>query len=441
MIRLATLIQLLETELRAPYRESLLPAPLKARAARKDGRTSARPTMPAQGPAGDHPIGVPPSGGHRRGPHGQPQERPQWLERPLPKRGPGPYFLLTFTLPAAFQALAFGHQSTLDTGLIQGTWQTVNRLAHTDTPRQGTPGGLAVRHTPSRRLDDHPPVHWVVPAAAIDAQKRVGRTKRSQGKRPYRFHHQARAKVCRAQRLEAITAEGLGLPPRYAEQWIVPCPCVGSGEKALVYLGRYLSRWVIREQDILACETGQVTVRDQNAQSQRTETRTVSGAKFLWRIRQHVVPKGFRRARHFGFLHPNSKPLIAVLQVLFGFDPQRALAWIKPRPPLAGPCGGAPRKIIRTGILPSFAAPPAFPIGERAGVSVRSATTAVWALENPPALAESGVGLENRQKRLLFAPFRLLLPQWSPEQLVLKTCRSRHLLHLFEPSLLPKAMF
>ncbi len=36
--------------------------------------------------------------------------------------------------------------------------------------------------------------------------------------------------------------------------------------------------------------------------------RRVSGAQFLWLVLQHVLPKGFRRARNFGFLHPNCKP-------------------------------------------------------------------------------------------------------------------------------------
>jgi hypothetical protein len=37
-----------------------------------------------------------------------------------------------------------------------------------------------------------------------------------------------------------------------------------------------------------------------------------------------VLPKGFRRARNFGFLHPNSKRLIALLHLLLKFDPSRA---------------------------------------------------------------------------------------------------------------------
>jgi hypothetical protein len=50
-------------------------------------------------------------------------------------------------------------------------------------------------------------------------------------------------------------------------------------------------------------------------------TRTLPGAQFLWLILQHVLPKGFRRTRNFGFLHANSKRLLALLQELLRLNP------------------------------------------------------------------------------------------------------------------------
>ena len=84
---------------------------------------------------------------------------------------------------------------------------------------------------------------------------------------------------------------------------MVDCTSVGNGETALVYLGRYLYRGVIREEDILSCQDGQVCFRYRHAKTTRIEQRTVSCAEFLWLVLQHVLPKGFRRARNFGFLH------------------------------------------------------------------------------------------------------------------------------------------
>jgi hypothetical protein len=152
--------------------------------------------------------------------------------------------------------------------------------------------------------------------------------------------------------LEAIRQAGLQLPSRYPQTWVVYVKSVGTGKKALVYLGRYLYKGVIQEKDIIACENGQVTFRYRDSNTKRFESRTVAGAKFLWLILQHVLPKGFRRARNFGFLHPNSKRLIALLQYLLGFDPQRALAWVKKRPQLTCPCCGAVMNIVRTQIPP-----------------------------------------------------------------------------------------
>lgn len=80
--------------------------------------------------------------------------------------------------------------------------------------------------------------------------------------------------------------------------------------------------------------------------------RTMSGAAFLWLLLQHVLPKGFRRARNFSFLHPNSKRLIALLQVVLRVMPARASAWIKPRPPLLCKCCGAPMRIVQRRLRP-----------------------------------------------------------------------------------------
>ncbi len=82
----------------------------------------------------------------------------------------------------------------------------------------------------------------------------------------------------------------------------------------------------------------------------------MSGAHFLWLVLQHVLPKGFRRARNFGFLHPNCKRLIALLHLLLKFDPARALAWVKKRPPIPCACCGAVMTIVRTRIRAVFSA-------------------------------------------------------------------------------------
>jgi hypothetical protein len=194
-----------------------------------------------------------------------------------------------------------------------------------------------------------------MPAGAIDRSKRLWRTKKSKNKKPYLFHHSALAEVFRAKMLEAITQTGLALPVKHPEKWVVDCKHVGSGDKALVYLGRYLYRGVIQEKDIITCEHGNVTFRYQNSKTKQFESKTVTGKAFLWRLLQHVLPKGFRRARNFGFLHPNSKQLIQILQLICKLDPNRALAWIRKRPPMLCSCCGGMMTIIKTRIRSVFA--------------------------------------------------------------------------------------
>jgi hypothetical protein len=349
MIRLATVIDTFETDFLAQYRHRLTSDHYRALAAMKQCRTQASPMMLVKCTGCAQQKLVPHSCGHRHCPHCQHHESQQWLERQLKKQVPAEYFLLTFTLPAEFRALIFAHQSVAYDLLMHCTWETVRTFSQNDKQLQGTPGAIAVLHTNTRRLDFHPHVHLVMPAAAVDGPRRLWRTKR-RGKGGYLFNHKALAKVFRARMLAGIEAAGLTLPCSHPEKWVVDCKYVGSGESALIYLGRYLYRGVIAEKDIVACANGQVSFRYRNAKTRRMEQRTVSGAQFLWLVLQHVLPKGFRRARNFGFLHPNCKRLIALLQVLLKFAPGRALAWVKARAPILCACCGAVMVIVRTRI-------------------------------------------------------------------------------------------
>ena len=351
MIRLAAVIETFEADFLAHYRGRLTGDHYRALAAIKQCRTHASPKMQVQCTGCAHQILVPHSCGHRHCPHCQHHESQQWLERQMKRLVPAEYFLLTFTLPAEFRALAGAHQSVLYEALLRCSWETVRQFSQNDKQLQGTPGAIAVLHTNTRRLDYHPHVHLVMPAAALDSKRKQWRTKRrAKAKGLYLFSHKALAKVFRAKLLATIAAAGLTLPCRYPQQWVVDCKSVGNGAPALIYLGRYLYRGVIRQKDIVACKDGQVSFRYRNAKTGKMECRIVPGAHFLWLVLQHVLPKGFRRARNFGFLHPNCKRLIALLHVLLKFVPGRAAAWIKERAPILCTCCGALMKIVRTQI-------------------------------------------------------------------------------------------
>ncbi|MCP4488003.1 MAG: hypothetical protein GY820_11880 [Gammaproteobacteria bacterium] len=71
--------------------------------------------------------------------------------------------------------------------------------------------------------------------------------------------------------------------------------------------------------------TGLVTFRYTDSDTKKTKIRKEPAIKFLWLVLQHVLPRGFRRARNYGFLHPNSKTLITLIQLLLNFDAKRWL--------------------------------------------------------------------------------------------------------------------
>jgi hypothetical protein len=147
----------------------------------------------------------------------------------------------------------------------------------------------------------------------------------------YLFSHKALAKVFRAKLLKAIVDHNLQVPKDCPEKWVVDCKNVGNGDKALIYLGKYLYKGVIQEKDILKCENGMITFGYIHSKTGKYRTKTVSGEYFLCLLMQHVLPKGFRRVRCYGFLHPCSKKLIKLLQLLLRFNPVMMVKKLKQR--------------------------------------------------------------------------------------------------------------
>jgi len=229
-------------------------------------------------------------------------------------------------------------------GCVQDVLKT---FAINDKKLMGKAGFTAVLHTHSRALDYHPHIHVVMPAASINAETGLWRVKGGR----YIFNHKALAKVFRAKLLQAIVDNNLQVPKSYPAEWVVDCKDVGKGDKALIYLGRYLYRGVIQEKDILKCENGMVTFRYINSDTKQYQTRTVTGEYFLYLLMLHVLPKGFRRTREYGFLHPCSKKLIKFLQLILNVNPLKMVHAKRERPKIICPVCGAKMRIIKTRIM------------------------------------------------------------------------------------------
>ena len=332
MIRLAEVADAFLPDLEAQYGERLLPGHRSALSAILRCRTEACGTAAIR----CHDCGSEDlfalSCGHRACPQCQNEAVEQWLVRQRAKLLPVDYYLLTFTLPAQLRPLVYSHQRTAYDLLIKLAWQTLSEFGLNDKTLHGRLGATALLHTHSRALDFHPHVHIVVPAGAIDTAHHRWRTK--QGK--FLFPQAALAAVFRGKWFQAMKAHDWKVRAQLPKKWVVDCERVGNGEKALIYLGRYLYRGVLAEKNILACDNGQVTFRyTQN--SGDAKTRTLAGADFLWLFLQHVLPKGFRRTRDYGFLHGNCKRLIQRLHLLL----QVCLPKPKDKPSLCCKhCGG-----------------------------------------------------------------------------------------------------
>ena len=345
MIKLSWIITEFESSYKHKY--SPLSSHLAALNAMKICRTSASPQVLVKCTDCDNHTFIPHSCGMRNCPHCQAHESQLWIENQLKRQIPANYFLVTFTLPKELRDCAWKNQKVFYNLMFLSSKETLQSFSQNDKKLGGQTGLMSVLHTHARNLDYHPHIHIILPAASINKKTKTYNTK--QGK--YLFNHKALAKVFRGKLLSKIA--GLNLKTKQiTNKWIVDCKYVGKGDKAIVYLGKYLYRGVIREKDIINCSNGNVTYRYQNSKTKKYQYKTVTGEYFIYLLMQHILPKGFRRARNYGFAHPNCKTLIALIHYLLKFKPLKFIA--KPRPSILCKCCGAVMEIVRTQIKKSL---------------------------------------------------------------------------------------
>ncbi len=339
-MELAPIIEQYLSAFRSRYASRLLPGHLNAIGAMLRCRTPDSCQMLLHCSQCTEQFWHPQSCGHRSCPKCQNHEASQWLDRQQAKLLPVEYFMVTFTLPCELRALAWCHQTTLYKLLFATVASTVKDFGLNPKKLGADMGMTAVLHTHSRRLDYHPHLHVIVPGGGVNSVTR--QWKKTRGK--YLFNHTALAKVFRARLLAAIKAAGLVLPGKLPEEWVVDCKHVGQGKPALKYLSRYLYRGVIREQDIVANHHGKVTFKYIDSTTGQTQYRTLTGEDFLWLVLQHVLPKGFRRVRDYGFLHGNAKKLLILIQLILNV--MIAAKAARPRPLFICPKCQSPMQIL-----------------------------------------------------------------------------------------------
>jgi len=322
------------------YAGTVLPGHLKAMNAIRSCRTSDSGELYVRCTDCNHAEWRPLSCGHRSCPQCQNHEASQWIDRQQAKLLPVLYFMATFTLPYELRPLTWHHQKVVYSILFICVSSTLKDFGLNPKKLGAEIGMTMVLHTHNRKRDYHPHIHVVVPGGGVDKHRR--QWKKKKGK--YLFNQDAMAKVFRARFLAALNEAGLSIPKRVPEKWVVDCSCVGKGITALKYLSRYLYRGVISEKNIVSNQNGQVTFKYTESKTGNTLYRTLKGEDFLHLILQHILPKGFRRVRDYGFLHGNAKKLLFLVQLILHV----VIKGIKqrPRPVFKCPCCQSPMVIL-----------------------------------------------------------------------------------------------
>ena len=115
-------------------------------------------------------------------------------------------------------------------------------------------------------------------------------------------------------------------------EWVVYSkPPFDGPARVLDYVGRYTHRVALSNDRILAVEDGRVRFRWRDYRhGRRLRSMTLSAEEFIRRFLLHVLPRGFHRIRHCGFLasrHRQRK--LALCRRLLGMPPPEA----PPAPP------------------------------------------------------------------------------------------------------------
>ena len=311
-MKLASILHQYHDALQAKYGSQLLPSHRRSIHAISRCRTPESGELFVQCPDCAHATWRPRSCGHRSCPQCQNHEASLWLDRQQAKLLPVDYFMATFTLPYELRSLAWDNQRPVYDLLFACVSSTLEDFGLNPKNLGANIGMTAILHTHNRRLDYHPHIHVLLPGGGVDKARK--QWKKKKGK--YLFNAFALGHVFRARFLEALSKAGLSSPNSLPRKWVVHCTRVGKGLPALKYLSRYLYRGVILENNIVSSQNGNVTFKYVESHTGKPRYRTLKGEDFLWLVIQHVLPKGFRRVRDYGFLHGNAKKMLSLVQIV-----------------------------------------------------------------------------------------------------------------------------
>lgn len=229
------------------------------------------------------------------------------------------YFMVTFTVPKQLRSVFRSNQKLLYGLLFSESWRAMSKLARNPRWLGGLIGALGVLHTWTKVMIFHPHVHYLVPAGGLKADNSVW--VRTQDR--FFLPVTALSRVFRGMLRDALRQSAPALfatipASIWRKEWVVHAMPVGDGEAVLKYLAPYVFRVAISNKRIVKLENDQVTFLYKHPETRCWTPMTLEVFEFIRRFLQHVLPRGLKKVRHFGFLASRNKQLLARLQYALG---------------------------------------------------------------------------------------------------------------------------
>ncbi|MGC1645982.1 MAG: IS91 family transposase [Candidatus Sulfotelmatobacter sp.] len=258
---------------------------------------------------------------NRHCPKCQTAARDRWIAARRAELLPARYVHVVFTLPQELAPLALQNQKLVYDLLFRASAETLLEVARDPRHLGAEIGFFSVLHTWNQKLGLHPHVHCVIPAGGLSPDRTHWIPSRSAFFLPVLvlsrvFRGKFVAALQSAFRKDRLGFYGSLAPlaypktfaawlrPLFRKDWVVYCkPPFGGPEHVLQYLGRYTHRVAISNHRLISLAEDKVTFRwRDSAHHNEQKLLTLSLDEFLRRFLLHVLPQGFVRIRHFGFL-------------------------------------------------------------------------------------------------------------------------------------------
>lgn len=249
----------------------------------------------------------------RHCPRCQRQVAEAWCARQQAAVLPVTYHHLVFTLPHALNPWIEIHDRELYNLLFESVWATLSTFGADPKRLDGQLGMTAVLHTWGQTLTRHVHLHCLVPGGALTEQGQWNPAKST-----YLFPVRALSRQVRGgfvsrlrqaihegrlARIKDVTQIEEMLDTLMGIEWVVYSkPCLTHTETVVDYLGRYSHRIALSDARILDFEDGQVDLAYTDYRDGHHKVMTLDAEELIRRFLLHVLPKGFMRIRHFGFL-------------------------------------------------------------------------------------------------------------------------------------------